>query len=617
MSYLETYTETIRSRGNEGLAQSIEKTAREVGDKYLSNFDYVSHRIGLLLGNIQSGKTAQMFGIISEAADQGFAVFLLLTTDNVTLQQQTLERVQKDLNGFCICGENDSMKFTKNALELPTLIVLKKNYRVLRLWSNVLKSTSFMTGNPLFILDDEADASSLNTLVNSHRQSSINKYLDEIKNQASSSIYLQVTGTPQAILLQNKICGWHPEFTYYFKPGAGYLGGNFFFSEPQNPCIRIIDNKKDPLREALMHHLVTSAQMLLSGAKTTNFMLHPSARKSAHSKYEAQVKKILMDIRENISAESVKDDLKQAYCTLFPQKSKLLSLPEIYDGVKQLLQGDKIKIMILNSDNDVEAAQYAEGSNIIIGGNTLGRGVTFGSLQTIYYTRTAKKPQADTMWQHSRMFGYDRDPGMIQVYMDSRLYKLFKDINATNNAIVAQVEHGLEHVKIYYPEGLNPTRKNVLDKENVYALSGGTNYFPAEPENNTIAEIDELLKPFDDKQKYYQSSLKFILQVMEKIETEESFPWESFKSFIKMFLSEKPTAQGVLIVRRDRDIRKGSGALLSPDDWNLNNSITDKLVLTLYKMTGNKGWDGQKVWVPNIKLPNDVTYYAVDEDSEA
>lgn len=95
----------------------------------------------------------------------------------------------------------------------------------------------------------------------------------------------------------------------------------------------------------------------------------------------------------------------------------------------------------------------------MIGGNTLGRGVTFPGLQTIYYTRTSKKPQADTMWQHSRMFGYDRDPGMMMIYIDEKLYKLFSDINATNNSIIAQIERGLQEIKIYYPNGLNPTRK--------------------------------------------------------------------------------------------------------------------------------------------------------------
>jgi hypothetical protein len=35
----------------------------------------------------------------------------------------------------------------------------------------------------------------------------------------------------------------------------------------------------------------------------------------------------------------------------------------------------------------------------------------------------------------------------------------------------------------------------------------------------------------------------------------------------------------------------------------------------MYKMTGNreKGWQGKKVWVPNIKLPNEVAYYNVSE----
>lgn len=54
--------------------------------------------------------------------------------------------------------------------------------------------------------------------------------------------------------------------------------------------------------------------------------------------------------------------------------------------------------------------------------------------------------------------------------------------------------------------------------------------------------------------------------------------------------------------------------MLSPNDWKLGNNITDKMVLTVYKMTGNKGWDGQKIWVPNIKLPDNAIYYDVAED---
>lgn len=79
-------------------------------------------------------------------------------------------------------------------------------------------------------------------------------------------------------------------------------------------------------------------------------------------------------------------------------------------------------------------------------------------------------------------------------------------------------------------------------------------------------------------------------------------------------LSDKPTAQGYLIVRRNRDVAKGTGALLSPNDWSLGAAYTEQTVLTMYKVTGNKGWDGRKLWIPNIKLPSGVVYYNVTEE---
>lgn len=126
MKYLKKYLKKIIDRGNRKLAESIEKTAQDIGNKYLKTFSFTNHEIGLLLGNIQSGKTGQMFGVMCCVADFGFPVFLLLTTDNVVLQQQTLDRVKSDLEGFCICGENDAGLFTDNSLIEPAIVVLKK-----------------------------------------------------------------------------------------------------------------------------------------------------------------------------------------------------------------------------------------------------------------------------------------------------------------------------------------------------------------------------------------------------------------------------------------------------------------------------------------------------------
>lgn len=299
MQYLKTYLNKITERGNVKLAESISKTAEEVGDKYIKNFSFTGHEIGLLFGNVQSGKTGQMFGIMCKAADLGFPVFVLLTTDNVVLQEQTLARVKADLDGFCVCGENDSGLFIENSLVEPAIIVLKKNVRILRLWANVFNTTGFMKGNPLFVIDDEADAASLNTFVNrkGQQQSSINKYLDLIKNDATSSLYLQVTGTPQAIFLQTMASGWHPYFTYYFQPGSSYLGGDFFFpANKDSDNVTYIDNINDPTKDAVIHHIAVSAQILSSGGKVCCCLIHPSVRQAAHQKYEKEVRLSLIHI---------------------------------------------------------------------------------------------------------------------------------------------------------------------------------------------------------------------------------------------------------------------------------------------------------------------------------
>lgn len=614
MQYLKTYLKKITDRGNIKLAESISKTAEEVGNKHLKNFSFTSHEIGLLFGNVQSGKTGQMFGIMCKATDLGFPVFVLLTTDNVVLQQQTLDRVKADLKGFCICGENDARIFTENSLLLPTIVVLKKNARVLKLWANIFNSTGFMRGNPLFIVDDEADAASLNTLVNKDRQSSINKYLDIIKNGASSSLYLQVTGTPQALLLQTLASGWHPLFTYYFQPGDNYLGGDFFFPASKPDCITFLETLENPTRSVVLRHIASTAQILSTGGKVSNCLFHPSVRQAVHQKFADEVSHELTWCINNIDGE-FETAIQKEYDNLLPAKFEKINYDAFLTTAKKLLLSKSIKVLIMNGKNDIDSSEYETGCNFVIGGNTLGRGVTFPGLQTIYYTRTSKNPQADTMWQHSRMFGYDRDSGMMKVFIDENLYKLFSDINATNNSIIAQVERGIEDIKIYYPEGLNPTRKSVLDNDRVEIISGGTNYYPFNPDNDSIETISQLLENFSNDESHYQVNLRFIKEILSHIIPSPDFKLTAFQSVIDTILSEKPTGQGILIVRRGRNVAQGTGALLSPNDWQLGASFQDKVVLTMYQVIGTKGWGGRQLWVPNIKLPHNTMYYDVIESA--
>ncbi len=626
MSYLQSYLDKLRSNGNPDLADAINKTVADIVPQYISNFSFTDHVVSLLVGDVQSGKTSHMFGIMCAAADESFMNFVLLTTDNILLQQQTYKRAQRDLCNFCVCDESDYLKFVQNNLRKPAVIVLKKNASVLKQWKNNFSSTNFCAGNPLFIVDDEADAASLNTQVNKNRQSTINKNLEAIKKTTSSSIYMQVTGTPQSILLQTAKSGWKPYFIYYFKPGKGYIGGDFFFPpEPPKQIIftdndeaeELLDDDEFPengLKTALIMHLISSGHIMLSGGTVCNFLIHPSMKTSQHSCFANKIGSYLNEISHSHDELETREAFERAYELLKETKTDILSFEQIYDFITEQLQNDKISILILNSVVSYdENTQYETGINVIVGGNSLGRGVTFPQLQTIYYCRVAKSPQADTMWQHARMFGYDRDPNLLRVFMPPKLFKLFSDINRTNTSIIKQIENASNgcDIKIFYPTGLKPTRKNVLDKKAVGIYSGGVNYFPFYPMNKDVAFIDTLLQPFNDD--LYTVSLKLIVKIMAQLDSEVVDDWnvKAFIGFVNTLLAADSAAQGKLIVRRNRDIGKGTGTLLSPIDRNLGDNYPDVLVLTMYKITGNrdKGWDGTQVWIPNIKFPEGCVYY--------
>ena len=625
MDYLQSYLERVALK-EPSLAGAIKDTVNAIVTQYISNFSFVDHVVSLLVGDVQAGKTSHMFGVMAAAADEGFVNFVLLTTDNVRLQQQTYHRTQRDLCDFCVCDENDELKYVKNNLSKPAVIVLKKNSSVLKRWKRNFQSNKLCIGNPLFIVDDEADAASLNTKVNKKEQSTINKHLAEIKESTPSSIYMEVTGTPQSIILQSQNSGWKPYFVHYFKPGAGYLGGNFFFRDDIPEQIILTDNDEaadllnddefpeNGLKRALIMHLITAAQLLLTGENVCNFLIHPSMKIEQHELFAQKIGAYLNEIAHSYTEKETKDSFYTEYQSLKKTKTDILDFDELYVYIIEQLENDTIKILLLNSTaNYEENSSYDEGINIIIGGNSLGRGITFPKLQTVYYCRVSKNPQADTMWQHARMFGYDRDPGLMRVYMPPKLYKLFSDINQTNNSIIKQIEKmgSSNELKLIYSKGIRPTRSNVIDVESVGILMGNVNYFPFIPENKDVAALDAILKGYEDGE--YSIGLKQMIRILEYLASEgDDWNPKNFIGFLNALLANNPSKQGRLIIRRKRDIGKGTGTLLSPNDRALGDALSDEVVLTLYKITGNtkKGWDGTELWYPNIKLPKDNVYYS-------
>ncbi len=609
-SLLEAYLNRLCLAGKAAMAESVGKTARRFCGQFLDAFDFCSQASALLVGNVQSGKTGQMFGIISAAADNDFFIFVILTTDNVLLQSQTLERARRDLLDFCICGEDDAALFVDNDGIRPAVVVLKKNVRTLRRWKKLFLTSRTLKGNPIFILDDEADAASLNARVNQNDVSAINRHIAEIRRNAASSIYLEVTGTPQSIFLQTALSGFRPQYVLAFEPGAGYLGGDFFFSS-RNPVSRSIgftDDDPAPVETFVARHLVVSAIALARGDAASNALAHVSARTDEHDETASEIRAVLQ--RLSRPGETMLESRAAAVLRELEEASlERRSLDEIVAAVRQTVL-PSVRVVVKNSRSDDEA-QLDAGCTFIVGGNSLGRGVTIPRLNTVLYTRLSKRPQADTIWQHNRIFGYDRDPRLIRVFLTRHLWKLLSAVNDQNNSMYAQIRAGISDVRISLPAGLEASRREVLDRRGLTMLLGGVNRYPDDLANDTVGKIDALVSDVSDSG-FVRRPLSFVRRLLAcVVSRDEDFSVEGYDEIFEALLAENPDAQAVLIVRRGRSVAQGTGALLSPNDWRLGENFPGETVLTLYRVDGEKGWGGKPLWVPNVRLPEKRVFFVM------
>ncbi|MDR1895871.1 MAG: hypothetical protein LBR10_03675 [Prevotellaceae bacterium] len=626
MSNLDKYLFTIKF---DDTKQTILDVTSKLFDKQLASFDYQSQLNGLLLGDVQSGKTGQMFGIIAAAVDRQFDLFIVLTTDNTRLQQQTFKRALDSFPHFCVCGETDNIRFTMNKMRNPVVIVLKKNSSVLRKWRNYLVNSTFLTGRTLFLLDDEADAASLNAKVNQNEITAINKHIRDIRGACSSCIYLQVTATPQAVLLQTDDSEFKPSFVIYFEPGKSYLGGDFFFSKPEPYCIietdeSAIKTTTDPnadtywLNRAILNYLVVSAQFKLTNhSKVCNFLIHPSTKTRDHEAVAVKIGEKLNEVLQGMTdnEDELKKNLIAEWKNLYTTKPELKPSEEIYDCIRDMLFHSEINIHILNSKSNADI-DVETGFNIIVGGNILGRGVTFPNLQTIYYSRTAKTPQADTYWQHCRMFGYDRDRSLMRLFMPLSIFKLFQELNISQKVLIKQlITDGINSTNIVYIEGVRPTRRSVINSQKLILLTGGINYASFYPVNIDFEELNRLLLPYDDGT-MNNCSIETIRKVLSYLDSEDINIWNSknFIDAVNAITIKHDIKNAKIMVSTGRKITKGTGTMLSSADREMVDRYTDDIILVMYRLTGSKElkWDGNPLWMPNIKLPNGFIFYKME-----
>lgn len=154
-------------------------------------------------------------------------------------------------------------------------------------------------------------------------------------------------------------------------------------------------------------------------------MIHPSHKTEIHSLFESKIREALNQIIHSINYpedQSLKDIVKEVWLDLKATKPDISHIDDLYLKFIEIVQREEVKVLTINSKSDDEL-KLDSGFNILVGGNVISRGLTIPKLQTVYYCRSSKKPNADNFWQHSRIFGYDREKSLIRLFMPQYVYK--------------------------------------------------------------------------------------------------------------------------------------------------------------------------------------------------
>jgi hypothetical protein len=273
-----------------------------------------------------------------------------------------------------------------------------------------------------------------------------------------------------------------------------------------------------------------------------------------------------------------------------------------------------ITVKLVNGETDEDVAVKSP-YNLFVGGNKLGRGVTIRNLLVSYYGRHPKRPQADTVLQHARMYGYRRrDIGLLRLFLPKELHIVFRAINKMERGLRDLIARNPaeEFRGVYVESGLSPTRKNILAPGSIGVYSGGSNYNPSqilrdETVKISTEKIDKKLANIADKS-YAEmpiEDMQALIRLTMPDQTQSERVWnpvavaESLAQFAKLH----GHATGYVWLDRDRDLeatrRETAGVLAGGEFTNLP---SDRIALYILRTKATR--QKNAAWWPQIRFPD-------------
>lgn len=612
-------------------------TAEQVGQRWVNPVSGGIEDInGLIYGLIQSGKTGVLTVTGALGADEGYRTILILTSDNIPLYNQTLARVREAFPGMDILGKTD-IKDWKSFLQRIKVgvcaIVMTKNAGHLgTLIENFKKGN--VKGLSCLIIDDEADQASLNTRTKKDdgTRSAINDRIVELRTFFEKNTYLQVTATPQALFLQPTGHEFRPQFTVLSHPGAGYVGGDDFFGEgstlvrqfPMDDILALTSGAQPSPTGSIPVSLLKALDTFMIGAtyKRLNaanqncaFLCHVSTRTDDHKHIETLLRKYKTDLAAGVRAgnPALIKRLRAAYDDLSNTHAGVAStsFDHLLEAIEFYSAGVVVKLV--NGLTDEEVAVHSP-YNLFVGGNKLGRGVTIKNLLVSYYGRNPKKPQADTVLQHARMYGYRRaDIGLLRLFLPKELHTVFKAIHKMERGLrelIAQAPSE-EFRGVYIEESLNATRANVLVPGAIGVYTGGGTYNPSQVLRDAsivkaTAELNEILRDIPNKEhrKFELSKLRQIIELTRPDDSQSERVWDpiAVAETINQFAVLRKQTDGYVYVDRDRGLREARRETQGILSGGEAEQVPDDRLTVFLLRTKAEGPDNE-AWWPQIRFP--------------
>lgn len=207
---------------NKEAVKTIDRESGEILNLLVNLNEKGVKRKGLVVGYVQSGKTANFSAVITKAVDEGYRLVIVMTGILESLRSQTQARLQNGVADAIIKSKKSVISLTSVKSDISSddasnleanlhtggvaYAVVKKNHNCLKYLMEQLRIVNqkgLLKDVPVLIIDDESDQATPNTANKTEDYSTINGDMRQIWEQVQQGSYVAYTATPFANVFMN------------------------------------------------------------------------------------------------------------------------------------------------------------------------------------------------------------------------------------------------------------------------------------------------------------------------------------------------------------------------------------------------------------------------------